>query len=198
MIDLLSHPATVELPTVKKGLEEAAESECPLMQRSEITLIFGKISPIIEVHEQIISRLRKILDNWTNDGDVAQVWVDAYEDLNRVYVPYSNAYDTAREKLILADKASPRLHAFIRAKECNSNFNRNTMQDLLIRPVQRLPTLIVLLRELQKRRDRKSEIVERAIASIDKIVSRANDVRAQNDNFIEQLHFFNEVEGVPV
>ncbi|PIO72901.1 RhoGEF domain protein [Teladorsagia circumcincta] len=177
---------------VKHGLEQAAESGCPLMQKSEIALIFGKISPIIKVHEAIISRLKQILDNWKSDVEVAQTWIDAHDDLNRVYVPYSNTYDTAGEKLNWADRTNPRLHAFIRAKECKSNFKRNTLQDLLIRPVQRMPTLIVLLKADSVRID------DATVVGDEEEVGRANEVRAQNDNFIEQLNFFNEVEDVPI
>ncbi|KIH68276.1 hypothetical protein ANCDUO_01389 [Ancylostoma duodenale] len=84
-----------------------------------------------------------------------------------------------------------------KAKEYSVEFKRNGFQDLLIRPVQRLPTIVVLLKELQKRNNKFSAKVEEAIGLIEKIISRANTVRAQNDEFIEQMSFFNEVEGVP-
>ncbi|CAJ0608703.1 unnamed protein product [Cylicocyclus nassatus] len=188
------------LVKVKSDLEHAIETGDPLMQKADVSLIFGKIPPILHVHEHIIATLRSILDNWDEASasiKIAQVWIGAYEDLDRVYSPYSNNYDTARITLTSADETDPRLHAFIRAKECGTDFQRCRFQDLLIKPVQRLPTVVILLKELQKRDANCSKKVDEAIALVEKIISRANTVRAQNDDFIEQISFFNEVECVP-
>uniref|UniRef100_A0A0K0D4S5 DH domain-containing protein n=1 Tax=Angiostrongylus cantonensis TaxID=6313 RepID=A0A0K0D4S5_ANGCA len=185
------------LLSVKEYLEVDHGSQ--LINKSEVSLIFGKISPIIVVHQGIIVHLKELLKNWKSGADVAQIWIDAFDDLNRVYAPYLNTYETAVDALAAADKANPRLHAYLRAMECSKEFKRNTFKDLLIRPVQRIPTLIVLLKELENKSksERKSEKIKEAIVLMDKVVSRANDVRAQNDDFIQQLSFFNEVEGVP-
>ncbi|KHJ94717.1 hypothetical protein OESDEN_05352 [Oesophagostomum dentatum] len=58
----------------------------------------------------------------------------------------------------------------LQAKECSKEFKRNQFQDILIRPVQRLPTVVVLLKELQKRDITKSEKVDKAIALVEKII----------------------------
>ncbi|EPB66458.1 hypothetical protein ANCCEY_14451 [Ancylostoma ceylanicum] len=137
------------LAHVKAELEEAIEKGDPVMEKSDVSVVFGKIPAILYVHEKIISTLKGLLENWDEESaaaNISQVWIDAYEELDRVYTPYSNIYDTARSALIAADGANPRVHAFIRAKEYSVEFKRNRFQDLLIRPVQRLPTIVVLLK----------------------------------------------------
>ncbi|KJH41151.1 BRCA1 protein [Dictyocaulus viviparus] len=99
---------------VKEELDLLLDEGVVLLHKSEVSLIFGKILPIMTVHQGIIARLKVILDNWKSDADVAQVWIDSFDDLNRVYAPYSNTHDTAVDALGAADKANPRVHAFLR------------------------------------------------------------------------------------
>ncbi|KAJ1374877.1 hypothetical protein KIN20_037983 [Parelaphostrongylus tenuis] len=108
-----------------------------------------------------------------------------------------NTYETARDLLAAADVANQRSHACLRSKECSKEFKKNTFKDLLIRPAQRIPTLIVLLKELEKKSMKKADKIKEAIVLMDKVVVRFNDVRTQNDNLIKQLSFFNDVEELP-
>ncbi|WKY14110.1 hypothetical protein Q1695_000009 [Nippostrongylus brasiliensis] len=170
------------LDRVKQELENEIARGAQLLPKSEITLIFGKVPPIISVHERMVAEIKPFVYSGQS-ANAVQVLINSFDDLNRVYAPYSNTYDIAGDTLAKADKMNARLHAFIRARECSIDFKRNTLQDLLIRPVQRLPTLIVLLKELQKH-DKKSKTIEEAIVLIDKVVRLV-------------LSFFNEVEGVP-
>ncbi|VDL82647.1 unnamed protein product [Nippostrongylus brasiliensis] len=156
------------LDRVKQELENEIARGAQLLPKSEITLIFGKVPPIISVHERMVAEIKPFVYSGQS-ANAVQVLINSFDDLNRVYAPYSNTYDIAGDTLAKADKMNARLHAFIRARECSIDFKRNTLQDLLIRPVQRLPTLIVLLKELQKH-DKKSKTIEEAIVLIDKVV----------------------------
>lgn len=41
-------------------------------------------------------------------------WIEAFDELNRVYSPFSNGFDVANETLTKADRSNPRLHAFFK------------------------------------------------------------------------------------
>ncbi len=42
----------------------------------EIKTIFGCLPPIIEVHEKVLSKLEKIIQNWSDDNEVGKIFVE--------------------------------------------------------------------------------------------------------------------------
>ena len=66
-------------------------------------------------------------------------------DLVRAYPPFINFFENTRDMLIKCDKTKPRFHAFLKLCQTNPECGRQSLQDLLIRPVQRLPSISLLL-----------------------------------------------------
>ncbi|ETN85641.1 BRCA1 protein [Necator americanus] len=52
------------LESVKKELESAIERGDTVMEKADVLLVFGKISPILQVHEKIVVSLKQLLDKW--------------------------------------------------------------------------------------------------------------------------------------
>lgn len=50
-----------------------------------------------------------------------------------------------REQLIQCDTQKPRFHAFLKINQAKPECGRQSFQDLMIRPVQRLPSISLLL-----------------------------------------------------
>ena len=67
------------------------------------------------------------------------------EELVRVYPRFVNFFEISKETLHRCDKQYPRFHAFLKANESKPECARQTIEDLLITPVQRLPRIILLL-----------------------------------------------------
>ena len=67
------------------------------------------------------------------------------DELVRVYPPFINYFEISKESLNRCDKQYPRFHAFLRANESRPECARQSLEDLLITPVQRLPRIILLL-----------------------------------------------------
>ena len=63
----------------------------------------------------------------------------------RSYPPFVNFFEKSKETLSRLDQARPRFHAFLKISQSRPECGRQTLQELLIRPVQRLPSMILLL-----------------------------------------------------
>lgn len=63
----------------------------------------------------------------------------------KAYPPYINFFEQMREQLIQCDTQKPRFHAFLKINQAKPECGRQSFQDLMIRPVQRLPSISLLL-----------------------------------------------------
>ncbi|EPB67846.1 hypothetical protein ANCCEY_13060 [Ancylostoma ceylanicum] len=157
---------------VKDALMERVEKEKPIISKPKIVQIFGKIQPIVDLHEEISQKLADLIENWNeNKCDVAKIWVDANNELLRVYPSYINYCDDARCLLIDAYERHPRLRAFIEMK---------------------FPVL-----ELEKKSTGGSTELHTAIEGVGNVLRRSNSVRRENDVHIAQLNLLQEVEDIP-
>lgn len=66
-------------------------------------------------------------------------------DLEKAYPPFINFFENTRDMLVKCDKTKPRFHAFLKLRQSRQECGRQSLQDLLIRPVQRLPSVNLLL-----------------------------------------------------
>lgn len=118
------------------------------------------------------------------------MFTQAARELERVYPPYINNYDLAKDLLMAYDEQNPRFHVFrkvltthfrfllsmeemvnLQLKETNPDFKRNTVMELLIRPVQRLPSVILLMKEINKKSDKSGQVkAEAAATTVDRVL----------------------------
>lgn len=65
--------------------------------------------------------------------------------LLKIYPPFLNFYEKTKEAIIACDRNKPRFHAFLKIAQSRPECGRQTLIELLIRPVQRLPSTLLLL-----------------------------------------------------
>lgn len=63
----------------------------------------------------------------------------------KAYPPFINYFENMREMLLKCDQTKPRFHAFLKVCQTKPECGRQTLVELLIRPVQRLPSISLLL-----------------------------------------------------
>lgn len=154
------------------------------MPKNDVTLMFGKLDPILELHEKIYSKLTfmlneannllSVINGKKNDDkslDFAQVWIEAKEEMKKAYPQYLNSYDTIKRLFDKYDRENSKFHTFCKAKESNPEFHRLKLTDLMVKPVQRLPSVVLLLKEMAKKSDsRLKGSAEEAARSIDDVL----------------------------
>lgn len=121
------------------------ENENPLLNKSELRSIFGNFLPIHDVHKRMLDRLKAIHACWSEEVLIGQIVLDHRDDLLKAYPPYVNFFEQMKETLVQCDASNPRFHAFLKINQAKPECGRQSLQDLMIRPVQRLPSISLLL-----------------------------------------------------
>jgi len=63
----------------------------------------------------------------------------------KAYPPFINFFEDTKKMLVSCDEGNPRFHAFLKIRVSRPECGRQSLNELLIRPVQRLPSISLLL-----------------------------------------------------
>lgn len=107
--------------------------------------IFGNFPPIYEVHKKMLEELKYCAARWTEDTSVGNIFLKYSSDLVKAYPPYVNFFENTKEMLDQCDQNKPRFHAFLKVCQTKPECGRQSLKELLIKPVQRLPSISLLL-----------------------------------------------------
>ncbi|GMT04720.1 hypothetical protein PENTCL1PPCAC_26894, partial [Pristionchus entomophagus] len=171
-----------------------------MVTKEDIHIMFSKFTKIIKVHTEICEKLRTLVEEWRPENEVGRAWMEAESQLMAVYPPFINSFDTIKGTLDNLDMTNQRFHVFLKAQEASPEYRRNTMRDLIIRPVQRLPSVMLLLKEIDKRTDSKladKESLKVAEKTITTVLESANGRRAMNDDFSRLFQLCNQIAELP-
>lgn len=128
----------------KKHLEEMPEEEA-LLNNIELNFIFGKLPPIYETHVKMLDEFRWTSAHWSEDRSIGNIIVKYSTELLKAYPPFINYFEEMKEVLSQCDQNKPRFHAFLKACQTRPECGRQSLQELMIRPVQRLGSISLLL-----------------------------------------------------
>ena len=71
------------------------------------------------------------------------------DEFGRCYPPFVNFFEVSVETINRCDAKFPRFHAFLKINQAKKECGRQTLAQLLINPVQRIPRIILLLQGTQ-------------------------------------------------
>ncbi|CAJ0575257.1 unnamed protein product, partial [Mesorhabditis spiculigera] len=169
------------------------------LSHADANLIFGKIPPILNVHKAIHGDIAKLIANWSTKASVADIWYRRRQDLRKVYPPFINTFDKAKDRFREVDR-DDRFHAFVRMCESGENWRKQRVEDLLVRPIQRLPSILLLLQQCAKHCKKNStdaENIPKTIREMQSILENANASRQATENFEKIYKVFDEIESMP-
>ena len=193
------------LDVFKKPLEDPSlmqEQANQFLNETEIKLIFGDVPPIYEVHAKMHQEFVAAINNWTEDFSVGEVYLRYADDLLKAYPPFVNFFEEAKRTILECDKAKPRFHAFLKCCQSKPECGRQTLAELMIRPVQRLPSVILLLNDLikhtKKERDHKdTPKLEAALAKIKQVLNNINEDKRKTEGQVCIFEIFSDIENCP-
>ena len=119
----------------------------------------------------------------------------------KAYPPFINYLETSKEVLIQCDQNKPRFHAFLKVCQTRPECGRQSLQDLLVRPVQRLPSISLLLSDILKHTSKSNAdyaILEDALNSIKEIMTHINEDKRKTEGQVALFDIFNEISNCPV
>ncbi|KAL7732555.1 hypothetical protein ACLKA6_019188 [Drosophila palustris] len=184
----------------KNKLEELAETNDPLLNKSEIKSIFGNFLPIHEVHQSMLEHLRKLHANWREDCLIGDIIIQHRDELIKAYPPYVNFYEQMKEQLLYCDREYPRFHAFLKINQTKPECGRQSLQDLMIRPVQRLPSISLLLNDILKHTGSGNADhvrLEEALKAIKQVTLHINEDKRRTESRMAIFDIFNDIDGCP-
>ncbi|KAH8365725.1 hypothetical protein KR093_003820, partial [Drosophila rubida] len=184
----------------KNKLEELAETNDPLLNKSEIKSIFGNFLPIHEVHQSMLEHLRKLHANWREDCQIGDIIIQHRDELIKAYPPYVNFYEQMKEQLQYCDREYPRFHAFLKINQTKPECGRQSLQDLMIRPVQRLPSISLLLNDILKHTGSGNvdhARLEEALKAIKQVTLHINEDKRRTESRMAIFDIFNDIDGCP-
>ncbi|XP_036357834.1 protein ECT2-like [Octopus sinensis] len=188
------------LHVFKEKIEEPNHYNVPILVPLEIKSIFGKIPPIYDIHCKIRDELSDLINNWKEDALVGDVILKHADKLVKAYPPFVNFFEKTKESILECEKKNPRFHAFLKVSLNKPECGRQTLVELMIRPVQRLGSVILLLNEILKRTPKTnpdSKKLEEAVKALKEVLTYINEDKKKTENRVEMFDLFNDIECCP-
>lgn len=171
-----------------------------LLNNTELKLIFGNLPPIYETHSRMLEELRWASAHWTEDTSIGNIFLNYATDLVKAYPPFVNFFETMKEALIQCDESKPRFHAFLKVCQTRPECGRQSLQELLIRPVQRLPSISLLLSDILKHTAKLNPdhaALEKALASIRDVITNINEDKRKTEGMVVMFNIYDQIDKCP-
>ncbi|XP_055621069.1 protein ECT2 isoform X2 [Toxorhynchites rutilus septentrionalis] len=186
----------------KVPLEEMIDKdpENALLNKSELRSIFNNFLPIHDVHKRMLNRLKEIHTSWAEEHLIGQIILDNRDDLIKAYPPYVNFFEQMKETLLQCDAGNPRFHAFLKINQAKPECGRQTLQDLMIRPVQRLPSISLLLNDILKHTAKNNpdhKKLDEALKAIKEVMTYINEDKRKMEGQLAMFDIFNDIDNCP-
>ncbi|XP_061152389.1 LOW QUALITY PROTEIN: protein ECT2 [Syngnathus typhle] len=188
------------LQIFKLPLEKDGQVGGPILAPEEIKTIFGCIPDIYEVHTRIKSDLEGLLREWSEEKSVGDIILKYSKELLKAYPPFVNFFEMSKDTVVQCEKQKPRFHAFLKINQAKPECGRQALVELLIRPVQRLPSMALLLNDIKKHTSDENPDklkLEKAIESLKEVMTHINEDKRKTDGQKQIFDVVYEVDGCP-
>lgn len=171
-----------------------------LLNNTELKIIFGNLPPIYETHSKMLEELRWASAHWSEDTSIGNIFLKYSADLIKAYPPFVNFFETMKEALIQCDQSKPRFHAFLKVCQTRPECGRQSLQELLIRPVQRLPSISLLLSDIIKHTPKANpdhSALEKALTSIREVITIINEDKRKTEGMVVMFNIHDQIDKCP-
>ncbi|XP_076033603.1 protein ECT2-like isoform X2 [Oratosquilla oratoria] len=185
---------------IKEPLEDASQPGGPMLDAQELRYIFGHLPPIHDVHTRLRDDLLHLAHNWSEEATIGEIILRYSSDLEKAYPPFVNYFENVKEMLQKISSERPRFHAFLKIAESRHDCGRQSFQELLIRPVQRLPSMSLLIGDILKHTPKTSldnGALEEALDKIRAVVTYINDDKRKTEAKLKLFEIHNDIENCP-
>lgn len=180
---------------------ENPDTNDPVLPATEVKIIFGNLTPIYETHKSLLNNLENLIENdWKETNCIGKVFVSHSLELLKAYPPFVNFFEDTKKTINTCDSKYPRFHAFLRRCQSKIECNRESLTEMLIRPVQRLPSISLILKEIIKRTDDSNadkKYLQEALESIRRVMDLINEDKRKTEGQIAMFDIVNNIEDCP-
>jgi hypothetical protein len=118
----------------------------------------------------------------------------------KTYPRFVNFFEMTKEKIQQCERQYPRFHAFLKWNISKPECDRQSLHELMIAPVQRIPRLILLLQEMLKHtpeRHQQNESLENAVRQLKTVVTHINEDKRRTESQMLLFEILRDVEDCP-
>jgi protein ECT2 len=187
----------------KQPLEKIAEEnpdQSDLLNKSELKAIFNNFLPIYNVHKLMLNILQEINSSWTEESSIGQIIMANRDNLLKAYPPYVNFFEQMKSTLMQCIQSKPRFQAFLKINQAKPECGRQSLQELMIRPVQRLPSISLLLSDILKHTSKSNpdyNVLLEALKTVKEVMTYINEDKRKTEGQQKMFNIFNEIENCP-
>ncbi|KAH9491795.1 Protein T2, partial [Bulinus truncatus] len=188
------------LNTFKAQIEKPDQYNGAILAPQDTKIIFGNIPPIYEAHCKLRDSLLFLVEHWSETNSVGECLLKRADELMKAYPPFVNFFENTKETIQKCDNSNPRFHAFLKLCLSKPECGRQSLQELLIRPVQRLPSIVLLLQDLLKRTDTNNPDkvkLEQAIEKVKNIMTHINEDKRKTESQVVMFDIVNDIDSCP-
>jgi len=193
------------LRTIIKIFKEPIEASAnqrggALLAQEEIKTIFGAIPELLESHEKLLGAVDICINNWSEEQLVGRAICDCAETMMKAYPSFVNYFEMIKETIVTSDKEKPRFHAFLKLCLTKPDCGRQSLTELLIRPVQRLPSLSLLLNDIKKQTSESNPdypYLIKAAAAIKNVLTHINEDKRKTEHQVQMFEIIRDVDNCP-
>lgn len=165
-----------------------------LLDPKSISMLFSNIEIILDFHQVFLPQLKQ------NKDHVAGT-ILAYADFLKMYTQYVNAYDKSIEAVCTL-KDNDRLQKFFKSKHSaivkSGETPESRLMSHLIKPIQRIPRYLLLLKELLKQTPvdhPEYDLLRKAVEKIAAIAEHVNLSKKRADDFVKLINIQSRINS---
>ncbi|XP_055335152.1 protein ECT2-like [Paramacrobiotus metropolitanus] len=138
------------LTHVKSGLECGENGRGGCLDAGQVGAIFGRLPDIFSIHEQIVRELETVMSPWDDGCEIGSLFLQHVFNISKSYPPFVCSFEEIQRIVQDTCIGKAKVRTLLKRLLMLPEFGRQSLSDLLIRPVQRLPTVVLLLKDIQK------------------------------------------------
>ncbi|GAU87318.1 hypothetical protein RvY_00193 [Ramazzottius varieornatus] len=150
---------------------------------AEMNTTFSQLPQLLEVHQCIVKDLEKAVENWAEDICIGKIFTK-YGPYLEAYVPFVNSFEKIKAFLQEWGEKCTLFQSYLKICQMQPGCGRQHLQDLLIRPIQRVPSVVTLLRDIKSRTDVDNpdcKELDKAITEVERVLEFINDQKREAD-----------------
>ncbi|CAF1124836.1 unnamed protein product [Didymodactylos carnosus] len=183
----------------KTEVEKESDRNGPILNPIESSFLFGNSQAIYDLHIEICSKLEQLITLSTQS--VGTIFIDSSVKILKVYEPYTKFYDKTVETIRYLEKTNTRFYAYLKIAQHRPELGKQQLVDLMIRPVQRLPSILLLLERVLKYTPSSHvdhEPLNKAIDIVKNIARKLNEERGKTENQVTMFTIVNNIDNCPI
>ncbi|XP_046857264.1 protein ECT2-like [Xenia sp. Carnegie-2017] len=194
------------LDTIMSALEQRDATDGAILAQGKIDRILGNLPHIKKIHYEMMVELQNLISSWTEDMCIGNVILKHVVELRNAYPEYVNSFQMRKETAVKCDKGNQRFKEFQKICLSQPEFGRQKFPELLIKPVQKLPSMNLilkrLLKETRKANSNNPDIVhlEKAIEALESVLTHINECKKEADSEAQMFilsQIMQDIENCP-